>query len=189
MLNLCIYLDFRFLHFSPPLLPLPVFSSFCFVPRCASPPPLFLLCLPLTDSADNDLELSMVRHQPEGLDQLQAQTQFTRKELQSLYRGFKNVCLLLLLGVVRKPKKTKQITPWNDELSVVHSCLLLMSTVGCARRTRCFTLLLLSDATATAALNQKTKRFKCKGPFVPSCGTILHCSHTRTHGWKEKKSF
>lgn len=33
----------------------------------------------------------MVRHQPEGLDQLQAQTQFTRKELQSLYRGFKNV--------------------------------------------------------------------------------------------------
>lgn len=33
----------------------------------------------------------MVRHQPEGLEQLQAQTQFTRKELQSLYRGFKNV--------------------------------------------------------------------------------------------------
>lgn len=44
------------------------------------------------DSCDNDLELSMVRHQPEGLDQLQAQTQFTRKELQSLYRGFKNEC-------------------------------------------------------------------------------------------------
>ena len=37
----------------------------------------------------------MVRHQPEGLDQLQAQTQFTRKELQSLYRGFKNVGKLL----------------------------------------------------------------------------------------------
>ncbi|XP_044031077.1 calsenilin-like isoform X2 [Siniperca chuatsi] len=44
------------------------------------------------DSCDSDLELSMVRHQPEGLDQLQAQTQFTRKELQSLYRGFKNEC-------------------------------------------------------------------------------------------------
>lgn len=33
----------------------------------------------------------MVRHQPEGLEQLQAQTKFTKKELQSLYRGFKNV--------------------------------------------------------------------------------------------------
>lgn len=47
----------------------------------------------LTDSSDSDLELSTVRHQPEGLDQLQAQTKFTRKELQSLYRGFKNVGL------------------------------------------------------------------------------------------------
>ncbi|XP_054613070.1 Kv channel-interacting protein 2-like isoform X4 [Dunckerocampus dactyliophorus] len=44
------------------------------------------------DSSDSDLELSMVRHQPEGLEQLQARTQFTRKELQSLYRGFKNEC-------------------------------------------------------------------------------------------------
>lgn len=47
--------------------------------------------LSLTDSTDSDLELAMVRHQPEGLEQLQAQTKFTRKELQSLYRGFKNV--------------------------------------------------------------------------------------------------
>ncbi|XP_014849448.1 PREDICTED: calsenilin-like isoform X4 [Poecilia mexicana] len=44
------------------------------------------------DTSDSDLELSTVRHQPEGLDQLQAQTKFTRKELQSLYRGFKNEC-------------------------------------------------------------------------------------------------
>lgn len=52
--------------------------------------PLFV-SFRVTDSSDSDLELSMVRHQPEGLEQLQAQTQFTRKELQSLYRGFKNV--------------------------------------------------------------------------------------------------
>uniref|UniRef100_A0A8C4RD41 Potassium voltage-gated channel interacting protein 3 n=1 Tax=Erpetoichthys calabaricus TaxID=27687 RepID=A0A8C4RD41_ERPCA len=45
----------------------------------------------MEDSSDSDLELSTVRHQPEGLDQLQAQTKFTKKELQSLYRGFKNV--------------------------------------------------------------------------------------------------
>uniref|UniRef100_A0A8D1Q5B3 Potassium voltage-gated channel interacting protein 3 n=1 Tax=Sus scrofa TaxID=9823 RepID=A0A8D1Q5B3_PIG len=45
-----------------------------------------------SDSSDSELELSAVRHQPEGLDQLQAQTKFTKKELQSLYRGFKNEC-------------------------------------------------------------------------------------------------
>ncbi len=57
------------------------------------PSPLHPHALSLTDSADSDLELAMVRHQPEGLEQLQAQTKFTRKELQSLYRGFKNVRL------------------------------------------------------------------------------------------------
>lgn len=51
----------------------------------------FLGLCPPPDSSDSELELSTVRHQPEGLDQLQAQTKFTKKELQSLYRGFKNV--------------------------------------------------------------------------------------------------
>ncbi|NXC45143.1 CSEN protein, partial [Penelope pileata] len=44
------------------------------------------------DSCDGDVELPAVRHQPEGLEQLQAHTKFTKKELQSLYRGFKNDC-------------------------------------------------------------------------------------------------
>lgn len=52
--------------------------------------PTSWVCVP-PDSSDSELELSAVRHQPEGLDQLQAQTKFTKKELQSLYRGFKNV--------------------------------------------------------------------------------------------------
>ncbi|KAM8785332.1 calsenilin isoform 2-T2 [Rhynchonycteris naso] len=46
----------------------------------------------MEDSSDSELQLSMVRHQPEGLEQLQAQTKFTKKELQSLYRVFKNEC-------------------------------------------------------------------------------------------------
>ncbi|KAK3522096.1 hypothetical protein QTP70_025274, partial [Hemibagrus guttatus] len=50
------------------------------------------LSLCLLEYVDAELELSMVRHQPEGLEKLQAQTKFTRKELQSLYRGFKNEC-------------------------------------------------------------------------------------------------
>lgn len=57
-------------------------------PLSPSPPPT-----PQTDISESELEMATVRHQPEGLDQLQTQTKFTRKELQSLYRGFKNVRL------------------------------------------------------------------------------------------------
>ncbi|KAM3830632.1 calsenilin isoform 2-T2 [Vipera latastei] len=46
----------------------------------------------MEDSSDSELELSTIRHQPEGLDQLQLLTKFTKTELQSLYRGFKNEC-------------------------------------------------------------------------------------------------
>ncbi|KAL8187465.1 UNVERIFIED_CONTAM: Kv channel-interacting protein 4 [Gekko kuhli] len=44
------------------------------------------------DSIEDEFELSTVCHRPEGLDQLQEQSKFTRKELQVLYRGFKNEC-------------------------------------------------------------------------------------------------
>ncbi|XP_060712379.1 calsenilin-like isoform X1 [Hemiscyllium ocellatum] len=44
------------------------------------------------DSTELDDELSSGRHQPEGLAALQAQTRFSKKELQFLYRGFKNEC-------------------------------------------------------------------------------------------------
>ncbi|XP_046707384.1 Kv channel-interacting protein 4 isoform X2 [Silurus meridionalis] len=44
------------------------------------------------DSTEDELELSAVRHRPEALEQLEAQTRFSRKELQILYRGFKNEC-------------------------------------------------------------------------------------------------
>lgn len=76
---------------NPPCFFSPPFTLF--PPVCLSIPPSLRLSLSQTDSSDSDLELSAVRHQPEGLDQLQAQTKFTRKELQSLYRGFKNVCV------------------------------------------------------------------------------------------------
>lgn len=44
---------------------------------------------------EDEFELSTVCHRPEGLEQLQEQTKFTRKELQVLYRGFKNVSVKL----------------------------------------------------------------------------------------------
>lgn len=59
------------------------------------------MCIMLysTDSTEDELELSAVRHRPEGLEQLEAQTRFSRKELQILYRGFKNVSFIFNMNM------------------------------------------------------------------------------------------
>ncbi|KAJ8405241.1 hypothetical protein AAFF_G00322320 [Aldrovandia affinis] len=44
------------------------------------------------DKVEDELEMTMVCHRPEGLEPLEAQTNFTKRELQALYRGFKNEC-------------------------------------------------------------------------------------------------
>lgn len=41
--------------------------------------------------------MATVCYRPEGLDQLEAQTNFSKQELQILYRGFKNVITHLLI--------------------------------------------------------------------------------------------
>ncbi|EDL23735.1 Kv channel-interacting protein 1, isoform CRA_b [Mus musculus] len=46
---------------------------------------------PSKDKIEDELEMTMVCHRPEGLEQLEAQTNFTKRELQVLYRGFKNM--------------------------------------------------------------------------------------------------
>ncbi|XP_068885436.1 A-type potassium channel modulatory protein KCNIP1 isoform X2 [Aphelocoma coerulescens] len=46
----------------------------------------------VTDKIEDELEMTTVCHRPEGLEQLEAQTNFTKRELQVLYRGFKNEC-------------------------------------------------------------------------------------------------
>ncbi|KAG7476861.1 hypothetical protein MATL_G00087270 [Megalops atlanticus] len=72
------------------------------------------------DSSDSDLELSAVRHQPEGLEQLQAQTKFTRKELQSLYRGFKNECPSGLVDEETFKSIYSQFFPQGDATTYAH---------------------------------------------------------------------
>uniref|UniRef100_A0A8C6TF58 Potassium voltage-gated channel interacting protein 3 n=1 Tax=Neogobius melanostomus TaxID=47308 RepID=A0A8C6TF58_9GOBI len=72
------------------------------------------------DSSDSDLELSTVRHQPEGLEQLQAQTKFTRKELQSLYRGFKNECPSGLVDEETFKSIYSQFFPQGDATTYAH---------------------------------------------------------------------
>ncbi|XP_053319312.1 Kv channel-interacting protein 1 isoform X3 [Spea bombifrons] len=47
---------------------------------------------PSKDKIDDELEMATVCCRPEGLEQLEAQTNFTKGELQVLYRGFKNEC-------------------------------------------------------------------------------------------------
>lgn len=42
-------------------------------------------------AAAADADLSLASYRPEGLDHLVQLTDFSRKELQVLYRGFKNV--------------------------------------------------------------------------------------------------
>ena len=46
----------------------------------------------LADHDLDDLEMQVVRYKPEGLDALCKNTKFSRKELQIMYRGFKQVC-------------------------------------------------------------------------------------------------
>ncbi|KAF5897839.1 solute carrier family 23 member 2-like isoform X1, partial [Clarias magur] len=74
----------------------------------------------LEDSSDSDLELATVRHQPEGLEQLQAQTKFTRKELQSLYRGFKNECPSGLVDEETFKTIYSQFFPQGDATTYAH---------------------------------------------------------------------
>ncbi|KAG5272002.1 hypothetical protein AALO_G00160560 [Alosa alosa] len=72
------------------------------------------------DISESELELATVRHQPEGLDQLQSQTKFTRKELQSLYRGFKNECPSGLVDEETFKMIYSQFFPQGDATTYAH---------------------------------------------------------------------
>uniref|UniRef100_A0A8D0FAL5 Potassium voltage-gated channel interacting protein 3 n=1 Tax=Strix occidentalis caurina TaxID=311401 RepID=A0A8D0FAL5_STROC len=71
-------------------------------------------------SGDVEVELSAVRHQPEGLEQLLAQTKFTKKELQSLYRGFKNECPSGLVDEETFKLIYSQFFPQGDASTYAH---------------------------------------------------------------------
>ncbi|XP_009583753.1 PREDICTED: Kv channel-interacting protein 4-like, partial [Fulmarus glacialis] len=43
------------------------------------------------NTVEDEMEMATVRHRPEALELLEAQSKFTKKELQILYRGFKNL--------------------------------------------------------------------------------------------------
>ncbi|XP_007905652.1 calsenilin isoform X2 [Callorhinchus milii] len=74
----------------------------------------------MTDNSEIDLELSNARHQPEGLEELQAQTKFTKKELQSLYRGFKSECPSGMVDEETFKAIYSQFFPQGDATTYAH---------------------------------------------------------------------
>uniref|UniRef100_A0A8C1U728 Kv channel-interacting protein 4 n=1 Tax=Cyprinus carpio TaxID=7962 RepID=A0A8C1U728_CYPCA len=72
------------------------------------------------DSVEDELELSAARHRPEALEQLEAQTRFSRKELQILYRGFKNECPSGVVNEDTFKEIYSQFFPQGDASTYAH---------------------------------------------------------------------
>ncbi|XP_060766235.1 Kv channel-interacting protein 1-like [Neoarius graeffei] len=75
---------------------------------------------PSRDKLDDDLEMTMVCHRPEGLDQLEAQTNFSKRELQELYRGFKNECPSGVVNEETFKQIYSQFFPQGDASTYAH---------------------------------------------------------------------
>ncbi|KAF6726692.1 Kv channel-interacting protein 1 [Oryzias melastigma] len=72
------------------------------------------------DTADDDFEMTIVCHRPEGLDQLEAQTNFNKRELQVLYRGFKNECPSGVVNEDTFKQIYSQFFPHGDASTYAH---------------------------------------------------------------------
>uniref|UniRef100_A0A8C6SX27 Potassium voltage-gated channel interacting protein 2 n=1 Tax=Neogobius melanostomus TaxID=47308 RepID=A0A8C6SX27_9GOBI len=72
------------------------------------------------DSVEDDFELSTVCHRPESMDKLQEQTKFTKKELQVLYRGFKNECPSGVVNEENFQNIYSQFFPQGDSSMYAH---------------------------------------------------------------------
>ncbi|KAM9495664.1 A-type potassium channel modulatory protein KCNIP1 isoform 3-T3 [Clarias gariepinus] len=75
---------------------------------------------PSKDKLDDDLEMTMVCHRPEGLEQLKAQTNFSKRELQELYRGFKNECPSGVVNEETFKQIYSQFFPQGDASTYAH---------------------------------------------------------------------
>ncbi|XP_062899446.1 Kv channel-interacting protein 4 isoform X6 [Mobula hypostoma] len=71
-------------------------------------------------NVEDELEMATVCHRPEGLEQLEAQTKFTKKELQILYRGFKNECPSGIVNEETFKEIYAQFFPQGDATTYAH---------------------------------------------------------------------
>nr|XP_051699550.1 Kv channel-interacting protein 1 isoform X1 [Oryctolagus cuniculus] len=76
--------------------------------------------VPHADKIEDELEMTMVCHRPEGLEQLEAQTNFTKRELQVLYRGFKNECPSGVVNEETFKQIYAQFFPHGDASTYAH---------------------------------------------------------------------
>ncbi|EHH53587.1 hypothetical protein EGM_14260 [Macaca fascicularis] len=72
------------------------------------------------DSVEDELEMATVRHRPEALELLEAQSKFTKKELQILYRGFKNECPSGVVNEETFKEIYSQFFPQGDSTTYAH---------------------------------------------------------------------
>ncbi|RUS90426.1 hypothetical protein EGW08_001831, partial [Elysia chlorotica] len=68
----------------------------------------------------DDLEMQVVRYKPEGLDTLCKNTKFTRKELQIMYRGFKQECPTGIVNEETFKEIYAQFFPQGDATAYAH---------------------------------------------------------------------
>ncbi|XP_061578690.1 Kv channel-interacting protein 2-like [Cololabis saira] len=71
-------------------------------------------------SISDEGELSTVCYRPEGLDHLVQQTKFSKKELQVLYRGFKNECPSCIVNEETFKSIYSQFFPQGDSSMYAH---------------------------------------------------------------------
>uniref|UniRef100_A0A2C9L8I1 EF-hand domain-containing protein n=1 Tax=Biomphalaria glabrata TaxID=6526 RepID=A0A2C9L8I1_BIOGL len=72
------------------------------------------------DNDIEDLEMQVVRYKPEGLDTLCKNTKFTRKELQIMYRGFKQECPTGIVNEETFKEIYAQFFPQGDASAYAH---------------------------------------------------------------------
>lgn len=68
----------------------------------------------------DDLEMQVVRYKPEGLDALCKNTKFSRKELQIMYRGFKQECPTGIVNEETFKDIYAQFFPQGDSAAYAH---------------------------------------------------------------------
>ncbi|XP_068776659.1 calsenilin isoform X3 [Struthio camelus] len=125
------------------------------------------------DGGDSDFELSAVRHQPEGLEQLQAQTKFTKKELQSLYRGFKSECPSGLVDEETFKLIYSQFFPQGGERGGGGGCRDIAAAALSYRAER------RREPAASAALESLSGDLQVSPPAAPSPAAPQGCKHAQ----------
>ncbi|XP_033015423.1 Kv channel-interacting protein 4 isoform X5 [Lacerta agilis] len=74
----------------------------------------------IQNSVEDEIEMATVRHRPEALELLEAQSRFTKKELQILYRGFKNECPSGIVNEETFKEIYSQFFPQGDSTTYAH---------------------------------------------------------------------